>query len=121
MILPAAPAMGLKGGGVMGEAVAMLTMPETAAMLRVDVSTVSRWASRGYRRSDGEVVRLWSQKAGKRWLTTQAAVDAFVAACDDRRGSVDANGTDAETGSETPNRGGVARGRLERMRGGVAA
>lgn len=61
-----------RGGG--------LTLVELARQHRVNPSTVFRWLLDGLPRGDGTRVKLEAIRRGKRWLTTQSAVDRFFAA-----------------------------------------
>lgn len=45
---------------------------------RVSPEMIWRWRSRGIRLPDGSVVKLRCRRCGRRWFTTEAAVQEFI-------------------------------------------
>lgn len=56
----------------------------------VNHATVWRWARKGCRASNGQIVRLRVSRAGSRWFTSHQAIDEFISALSEIDGGNDA-------------------------------
>jgi hypothetical protein len=67
-----------------GEPVVYLSTVDMAARFGVTRATVGVWIHQGVKGPAGAVVRLDARKVGGRYKATEAALEAFLAACDGR-------------------------------------
>jgi hypothetical protein len=66
--------------GPLGLAAAARLVPSFRGGKSTAPSTVFRWISEGCRGAGGERIKLEAARIGGRWITSQAALDRFVAA-----------------------------------------
>lgn len=66
------------------EAPVYLTTVEIARRFGTSAKRVGIWARKGVQGAGGAVVRLDARKVGGRYRATEAAVEAFLRACDGR-------------------------------------
>jgi hypothetical protein len=67
-----------------GEPVVYLSTGDMAARFGVTRATVGHWVRAGVQAPGGAVVRLDARKVGGRYKATEAALEAFLRACDGR-------------------------------------